>query len=55
MADSAPVSEESDAGRSEFPVKLTMAVKDSPDVDTDRPVSRQLESNILNHCSWDPY
>jgi hypothetical protein len=30
-------------------------VKDSPDVDTDRPVSRQLESNIYNHYAWDPY
>jgi hypothetical protein len=30
-------------------------VKDSPDIDTDRPVSRQLESNIFNHYAWDPY
>jgi hypothetical protein len=30
-------------------------VKDSPDVDTNRPVSRQLESSIYNHYAWDPY
>ena len=48
--------EQPDAGRRQFPVKLTMQqVKDSPDVDTDRPVSRQLESNIFNHYAWDPY
>jgi hypothetical protein len=48
--------EQPDAGRRQFPVKLTMQqVKDSPDVDTDRPVSRQLESNIYNHYAWDPY
>ena len=50
------VLEQPDAGRRQFPVKLTVQrVKDSPDVDTDRPVSRQLESNIYNHYAWDPY
>jgi len=50
------VLEQPDAGRRQFPVKLTMQqVKDSPDVDTDRPVSRQLESHIYNHYAWDPY
>ena len=50
------VMEQPDAERRQFPVKLTMQqVKDSPDVDTDRPVSRQLESNIYNHYAWDPY
>jgi hypothetical protein len=39
-----------------FPVKLTMQrVKDSPDVDTDRPVSRQFEAHIYDHFGWDPY
>ena len=33
-----------------FPVKLTMQqVKDSPDVDTDRPVSRQIEAHVYNY------
>jgi hypothetical protein len=39
-----------------FPVKLTMQqVKDSPDVDTDQPVSRQIESRVYDHYGWDPY
>ena len=39
-----------------FPVKLTMQqVKDSPDVDTDRPVSRQMEAHVYNHYGWAPY
>ena len=40
----------------QFPIKLTIQqVKDSPDIDTDRPVSRQHESHIYNHYGWDPY
>jgi hypothetical protein len=40
----------------QFPIKLTMQqVKDSPDIDTDRPVSRQYETHIYNHYGWDPY
>jgi len=40
----------------QFPVKLTMQqVKDSPDIDTDRPVSRQHETHIYRHYGWDPY
>jgi hypothetical protein len=39
-----------------FPVKLTMQqVKDSPDVDTDQPVSRQIEAHVYNYYGWGPY
>ena len=39
-----------------FPVKLTMQhIKDSPDVDTDEPVSRQIEAHVYDHFGWDPY
>jgi hypothetical protein len=39
-----------------FPVKLTMQrVKDSPDVATDRPVSRQIEAQVHDYFGWDPY
>jgi hypothetical protein len=39
-----------------FPVKLTMQhVKDSPDIDTNRPVSRQIEAHIYDYSGWDPY
>jgi hypothetical protein len=35
---------------------LTMQrVKDSPDVDTDQPVSRQIEAYLYEHFGWDPY
>jgi hypothetical protein len=40
----------------EFPVRLTMQqVKDSPDIDSDRPVSRQMETNIYDYYGWSPY
>jgi hypothetical protein len=39
-----------------FPVKLTMQqVKDSPDVDTDQPVSRRIEGHIYDYYGWDHY
>jgi hypothetical protein len=39
-----------------FPVKITMQqVKDSPDVDTDLPVSRQIEAQVHDYFGWDPY
>ena len=39
-----------------FPVKLTMQqVKDSPDIDTDQPVSRQIEAHVYDYFGWDPY
>jgi len=40
----------------EFSVRLTMQqVKDSPDIETDRPVSRQMETNIYDYYGWSPY
>ena len=40
----------------EFPVRLTMQqVKDSPNVDTERPVSRQMETSVYDHYGWAPY
>jgi len=40
----------------EFTVQLTMKqVKDSPDIDSDRPVSRQFETNLYNYYGWSPY
>ena len=45
-----------DPARREFFVRLTMQeVKDSPDIDTKRPVSRQMEASIYDHYSWSPY
>lgn len=39
-----------------FDVKLTkQQVKDSPEIDTDRPVSRQMETNVYDHYGWSPY
>jgi hypothetical protein len=39
-----------------FPVKLTMQqVKDGPNVDTDMPVSRQIETQVHDYYGWDPY
>ncbi len=40
----------------EFSVSLTMQqVKDSPEVDTDRPVSRQMETSVYDYYGWSPY
>jgi sporulation protein YlmC with PRC-barrel domain len=40
----------------QFPVELTRAqVKESPDVDTDLPVSRQSEAHLYDYYDWDPY
>ena len=30
-------------------------VKDSPDMSTERPVSRQIETNIYDYYGWQPY
>jgi len=30
-------------------------IKDSPDIDTQRPVSRQLEADIYDYHGWQPY
>lgn len=44
------------ADRREFSVKLTkQQVKDSPDIDTERPVSRQMEASTYGHYGWYPY
>ena len=35
---------------------LTMSqVKDSPSIDTDLPMSRQMEARLYDHYNWDPY
>jgi len=40
----------------EFRVDLTMAqVEDSPGIDTDQSVSRQMETHIYDHFGWNPY
>lgn len=40
----------------QFSVRLTkQQVKDSPDIDADRPVSRQMETNIYDYYGWSPY
>lgn len=39
-----------------FPVELTrQQIKDSPDIDTDRPVSRQMELELHRYYDWTPY
>jgi sporulation protein YlmC with PRC-barrel domain len=45
-----------DPNGSEFSIRLTMKqVKESPDIDTERPVSRQFETNIYDYYGWSPY
>lgn len=45
-----------DAVEREFSVRLTEEeVKDSPDIDTDMPVSRQFEADVDRHFGWSPY
>ena len=45
-----------DSQTEKFTVKLTkQQVKDSPDIDTERPVSRQSESDIYGYYGWSPY
>jgi hypothetical protein len=40
----------------EFPVRLTkQQVKDSPEIDSDRPVSRQMETHVYDYYGWYPY
>ena len=39
-----------------FAVKLTkQQIKDSPEIDSDRPVSRQIESRVYDYYGWSPY
>jgi sporulation protein YlmC with PRC-barrel domain len=45
-----------DQERREFSVRLTMQqIKDSPDINTERPVSRQMETGIYDYYGWSPY
>jgi sporulation protein YlmC with PRC-barrel domain len=45
-----------DSKRSEFSVRLTkQEVKDGPDIDTKRPVSRQMEATVYDYYGWSPY
>jgi hypothetical protein len=45
-----------DSTRREFAAGLTMQqVKESPDIDTKRPVSRQRETDIYDYYGWSPY
>ena len=45
-----------DTALQEFSVRLTMQqVKASPDIDTERPVSRQTETDIYDYYGWSPY
>ena len=40
----------------QFSVRLTMQqIKDSPGVETDLPVSRQIEANTYDYYGWNPY
>jgi sporulation protein YlmC with PRC-barrel domain len=39
-----------------FPINLTKEqIKNSPDIDTDKPVSRQQELELYGHYLWQPY
>ena len=47
---------ERNADKRALAVKLTVQqIKDSPDVDTDRPVSRQMETSVNDYYGWSPY
>lgn len=40
----------------EFPVNLTKSqIEKSPDIDTEKPVSRQHEEELSSYYTWDPY
>lgn len=45
-----------DWGNKEFPVNLTKEqIENSPDIDTDKPVSRQQEEQLYAHYPWRDY
>ena len=45
-----------DPRQKEFSVRLTMQeVKDSPEVDTEQSVSRQMETKVYDYYGWSPY
>ncbi len=47
---------EIDSDHAQLSVRLSMQqVKDSPDTNTDQPVSRQMETDIFEHYGWSPY
>ncbi|WP_230530890.1 PRC-barrel domain-containing protein [Microvirga roseola] len=47
---------EARAGMTAIPVNLTRdQVKDSPDIDTNQPVSRQMEQTVYDYYGWAPY
>jgi hypothetical protein len=51
-----PVLGHLDHAGQKFEVRLTMQqVKDSPQIDTDRPVSRQMETSVYDYYGWSPY
>jgi hypothetical protein len=44
-----------DAKEDQCSIKLTtQQIKDSPDIDTDRPVSRQMETSVYGHYGYSP-
>ena len=45
-----------DEEKENFSVRLTkQEIKDSPEIDADRPVSRQMESHLYDYYGWSPY
>lgn len=45
-----------DRATEEFPVDLTRErIENAPGLETDKPVSRQLETEIYGHYAWTPY
>jgi hypothetical protein len=45
-----------DSEHQECAINLTMKqIKDSPDIDTERPVSRQMESSVYGYYGYSPY
>ena len=45
-----------DWGKHTFPVNLTMEqIKGSPDIDTDKPISRQHEIDLYSYYPWEEY
>jgi PRC-barrel domain len=45
-----------DEKQKDFSVRSTkQEIKDSPDIDADRPVSRQMESRLYDYYGWNPY
>lgn len=45
-----------DQKKEQFSVRLSMQqIKESPDIDADRPVSRQMETHVYDYYGWRPY